>query len=1245
MNKKRPLVGMMIVEANRSFFNTVMKYLQNALFAANVDVAVFSPPFVYQMNERHVEAEGSIFEIMNLDLLDGLIIYTDTLDSVGGAKAATDRIQKEFKKPVICVEIPLGDYPYEPFIDTGGVFKIVEHLIKHHNVKTIDYVGGTVESSVYFDKMRNDFIGAMKDLGYDIPESRIHNSHNWIDDGDDVVREILSNPDGMPEAIVCISDVVACSVISSLNKSGISVPEDVIVCGYGQNEPYADMISDITSVVRDPKNMAENVVRRLLAMMNIAHDDIVVSSDCCTLSIGSSCGCDISHFSKHVGLMMENSFKPYTDNFSSQYNFMTENLMGAADYESFLWVLDWYVRYLGNVEGFWLCFNSNVLHENVLNTKFADKMELPYCKNGKHGSVDLNRCFDKEIMLPAIFEDRDRPAAFIFSSLHFMEYNYGYVVLSYGDSGDMYNSHYSMWLRRLAIALRVYRKRSVYEDTVKDFQIRDSLTGLLNMRGYTRIIIERCGGFDNPNRILRIVSVDVENLGNINDAFGYAEGDKLLINLAIQMISCVNDDELCVRVSGDEFFFASIVDANAPEDDLTSRFLERLEAFNSYSGRTYGINVHIATMSAPLTSEEIVEKLPYEAAYQRNLSKDVSNGSAEKNSVSSSYESFDPGEREKVVRILNENLFTYQYQPIVNAKSGEIFAYEALMRSNIGDEKIPPVAILKHAEALDRLYDVEKYTMFNLFEILEKNQHLFEKKRLFINSIPAHILSDPDFELLRSKYHRIMDRSVIEFTEQTEASEKQLDSFRKRSERTGFKLAVDDYGTGYSNISNLLNFSPDCVKIDRCLITNINDDRRKQHFVKNIIDYAHDNGFMALAEGVETYTELQTSISLGIDLIQGYYTGKPSDEFVPSIDDGIKEEIIHLKLQAESTKVRKTFVTGKETKLAVMPLELDGYNDVLVTGEDVTIVGNAAVSGNMTIRIKSGLKCHLTLVGINLNNDVGADCIMVGKGAELTLEIQNNVTIIGSINVPERSSIDIIGDGTLSISSTANQSYGIGCDIKHSFGNIAIHLKTLSIKLDSYQNVAIGGGYNNSRSEINIDGTALKIEQTGKFNLGIGCFYSKPILRINNSDITINERVANCIGIGSYDESIELYIENTRFTADCAGDKICAIGSYCTKGSNVSLKFADIKLTLNGKWLMGIGSEEGSFDIIAYDSNIVANYEGSNATAMGSFNDRCAIALYRCKGNISVKSDNGRIWGVPSGTPLLYDCEIGTMLQ
>ena len=242
-------------------------------------------------------------------------------------------------------------------------------------------------------------------------------------------------------------------------------------------------------------------------------------------------------------------------------------------------------------------------------------------------------------------------------------------------------------------------------------------------------------------------------------------------------------------------------------------------------------------------------------------------------------------------KILDENLFDYHFQPIVSAKDGSIYAYEALMRPRV-EPFISPLDVLKCAEHLDRLYDVEKATFLNVLSRANEESDKFDQRKIFVNSIPGANLSLEDSMAILEELKKLGGKVVVELTEQAEASDDELNAMKKNFIGMGVETAVDDYGTGYSNIVNLLRYMPNYVKIDRMLLSNIQNNPQKVHFVKDIVAFAKENKFKVLAEGVETKEELETVIRLGVDLIQGYYTSRPKADIIDNIEEEIQTQII-----------------------------------------------------------------------------------------------------------------------------------------------------------------------------------------------------------------------------------------------------------------------------------------------------------------------------------------------------------------
>ena len=194
----------------------------------------------------------------------------------------------------------------------------------------------------------------------------------------------------------------------------------------------------------------------------------------------------------------------------------------------------------------------------------------------------------------------------------------------------------------------------------------------------------------------------------------------------------------------------------------------------------------------------------------------------------------------EVRRLIDENLFDYHFQPIVSAVDGEIYSYEALMRPK--SSLCPsPYHVIKYAEIMERLDDIERATFLNVLGIIDSNKDAFGTRKVFINSIPRTRLDKENFERIKYFLEKHSGSVVVEMTEQSEMVDGEFCEIREMYDRLNVKVAIDDYGTGYSNVHNLLSYMPDYVKIDRSLLSDIHNNSKKRYFVREIVDFCHDN--------------------------------------------------------------------------------------------------------------------------------------------------------------------------------------------------------------------------------------------------------------------------------------------------------------------------------------------------------------------------------------------------------------------
>lgn len=552
----------------------------------------------------------------------------------------------------------------------------------------------------------------------------------------------------------------------------------------------------------------------------------------------------------------------------------------------------------------------------------------------------------------------------------------------------------------------------------------------------------------------------------------------------------------------------------------------------------------------------------------------------------------------RFLTLVDNNLFVYHFQPIVNAATGEIAAYEALMRTppEIG---LYPLEILDYAEKFNRLYDIERATIGNALKIIGDEQETFRDKKLFVNSITAHMLSDEDWNALEQEYGELMEKTVIELTEQTEIDSEQVELIRKRLERNHIRLAIDDYGTGYSNTSNLLKYKPDYVKIDRTLIQDIDSNPKMQKLVSGIIEFIHENGFAALAEGVETFDELKTMIQLGSDYIQGYYISRPKHVLLNEVSEKVRSEIVAINRDMTAS-VSKIYHPGEGECVSIDMLAESRYTGIFIETPNVTLEGTG-VPVNTAVIIKDGLKTSVTVRNIAITTGKEDPLISLGTDSELTLICEGDNRLIDrGIYVPGSAKLILLGSGNLHILAQSEICYGIGTDKEQNPGNIRIEMSgRLSVEANGDEVVAIGGGKNPAGNSISISGGDLKISCSGNKCLGIGIINGGSVIDISNCRCSIETSSPIAAGIGAITGKTDIMASHYKFAFKMSGITLCALGTIEEGSGKITMSSGTMSAVMNGRASNCIGSRRGSLDCSVIDSAIDLHCEGASASGIG----------------------------------------------
>lgn len=200
------------------------------------------------------------------------------------------------------------------------------------------------------------------------------------------------------------------------------------------------------------------------------------------------------------------------------------------------------------------------------------------------------------------------------------------------------------------------------------------------------------------------------------------------------------------------------------------------------------------------------------------------------------------------------------------------------------------------------------------------------------------------------------------------------------------------------------------------LMEEIQNNPQKQHFVKDIIDFAHDNNILTLAEGIETSEELKEVIRLGVDLIQGFYTARPNPEPLEQIDPHIQIEILEYNKNRSSSMVRKDYIVDKPQSISLIQMTLGKYTDIHIAqqaGKDhpIELIGATGFQSNLRIWFEDGFHGTLILNTTHFSTEKCMPWLELGEGVDLTIQLKGDTNLkMSGIRVPKNSNLKFVGE-------------------------------------------------------------------------------------------------------------------------------------------------------------------------------------------------------------------------------------------
>ncbi|WP_417317811.1 EAL domain-containing protein [Emcibacter sp.] len=435
----------------------------------------------------------------------------------------------------------------------------------------------------------------------------------------------------------------------------------------------------------------------------------------------------------------------------------------------------------------------------------------------------------------------------------------------------------------LSFSDMTHRAQASTDALVKMAQL-DSLTNLPNRMMFRRELKKKLLQSKDSESIVSVILVNIDNFKNINDVFGHAVGDNVIVRLGEVLRSYMRPDEFLARLGGDEFAITG--DCYGSIDEIVA------EARNIRDNARKAVNIEGAQIPVELSIGITYHPLDTGSAEHmvRNAGIALHKAKEEGGSQVMVFDSEMQAQlvdRNTLLSDIRENMessqFLLHYQPQIDLATRQICGMEALMRWNHPERgSVSPGEFIPLAEWSKQIIPLTE----QLLPEACVQAKLWQARGLppfpvSVNISPLHFHDNRIVDFVRECLEEASlapEFLELEITEGIVMSktEEVLGTLNGLAD-LGIMLSIDDFGTGYSSLSYLPRLPVDKLKIDRAFVQGMMEERESQSLIEAIIRMGHSFDLKVIAEGVEDIEQLELLAKLSCDQAQGYYISRPME--------------------------------------------------------------------------------------------------------------------------------------------------------------------------------------------------------------------------------------------------------------------------------------------------------------------------------------------------------------------------------
>jgi diguanylate cyclase (GGDEF)-like protein/PAS domain S-box-containing protein len=419
------------------------------------------------------------------------------------------------------------------------------------------------------------------------------------------------------------------------------------------------------------------------------------------------------------------------------------------------------------------------------------------------------------------------------------------------------------------------------EQRVSHMAYHDDLTGLPNRMSFSDHLVATVAEAERGEAEIAVLFCDIDAFKLVNDSLGHAAGDELLRHVATRLRAVTRSADMIARQSGDEFLVlvrdtrGRRADVAQLAESLAARIEHAISSPFSVEGHEVVIGVSVGTSVFP-DDGRTAEELLHHADAEMYQAKSARQGRRVRERASD-----DPARDLEMAAALHHAIargqLVLEYQPIVDLVTGAMQNVEALVRWDRAGELVTPGQFLPAAERTGLLTPITHWVVEEAIRQLDRWRAVGMQVDVSVNVPPAMLDRRMRDRLVHlAGEHRLRRGAItLELVESAMMDDHRLFDHLESLRAAGYRVAIDDFGSGHSSLSRIAQLPVDVLKIDRSLIAGICDSPREEAIVRAILATAEALDAVVVAEGIETEGQRSALRALGVRSGQGYLFARP----------------------------------------------------------------------------------------------------------------------------------------------------------------------------------------------------------------------------------------------------------------------------------------------------------------------------------------------------------------------------------